>query len=103
MISEYPWFSSITTTTCAGVGAWESAVWARMAKQKDGTATMPKRETLRIGGTIGTPGEIWLKSEILAELVQILQGATALESSPGSSRTEFWPAFGIKSVRSSPS
>src|SRR6266567_4096780 len=114
-------------TTCAGVGTWASAVWARMAKKKDGTANMQKRETLRIGGCTGNS---W---EDLAEIrnsgitcFQILRGATALESSPGRSKTvpvlivgralgtqvvlkersripECWQALGIKIVRSSPS
>src|SRR6266851_8592855 len=88
MICEYPWFSSITTTTCAGVGTWASAVWARMAKRKDRTTNMQKSETLRIGGYIGNS---W---EDLAEIknsgitcFRILQGATALASSPGRSKT----------------
>jgi hypothetical protein len=50
---------------CAGVGTWASAVWARMAKKKDGTANMQKGKPCELGDARGTPGKIWLKSEIL--------------------------------------
>jgi hypothetical protein len=54
-----------------------------MAKKKDRTANMQKRETLRIGGYIGTPGEIWLKSELLGELVsKYYRGLPPLRQAP---------------------